>query len=521
MRPVKSDVVAWVLFCLVLMPPSAFLGKLSLEAAHEALEWREHHAFSERLEKALQLRTAIDTASANGSAALQSLPENATIEEARRAIASATAAQPFGVAFTYQNGKVEILGTGTKEDEAARQALENDPVLRTIENGNSKLFGKSGLTFSTSDLNQLNVRKLENGVEVGWLVDATTILRGAAQTLPPDYVLVRDPDEEPLWSNSKVTFVQDVRDSIPDRASKELITRRISKSAPETFTRPPRTKEALASITLGQRLRFHVAEKDPSDLDRRAHQARRRVLIWSFSAITALIAVAAAFFKRARNAQRLADLRTDFVAAVSHELRTPLASVRMFAELLEAGDVPEDERAEVEQALAGETRRLHATLDRMLRYGALARGKLVLAKQTQRLAPIAAEAAAKRDVKLEVPEDLEANVDAGMLGLALDNLLSNAVKYAPEGGPYLVRARAEGDDVVLSVSDKGPGLSREAQKKVFLPFERADQRLSKATEGSGVGLALVRGIARAHGGDASVSSEPGHGATFTLRVPRT
>lgn len=505
------------------MPPSAFLGYLGLVAAHEELEWREHHFFTERLEQALRLRMAIDAASATGSAMLQSLPENATLDEARQALDSAAGAHLFGVAFTYADGKVELLGTkNKKEADETRHLLETDPVVRMLLNGSNKFFAKNGLTFSTSDVNQLNVRKLDGGLEIGWLVDANTIMQGAERFLPGDYMLVRDADEDPLFTNSKVTIVQDIRDGIPDhRPGGEMITRHISKSAPETFAPGPRTKEALASITLGQKLRFHIAEKDPAALDRRARRAYRSVLIVTFGSITALIAIAAAFFKRSRNAQRLADLRTDFVAAVSHELRTPLASVRMFAELLEAGDVPEDERAEVEQALAGETRRLHQTLDRMLRYGALARGKLVLSKSNHFIAPIAKEAAAKRNVTLDVPDDLEANVDPGMLGLALDNLLSNAVKYAPEGGPYLVHAHAEEKDVILSVTDKGPGLTKASQKKIFQPFERADQRLSRATEGSGVGLALVRGIARAHGGDAMVESEPGEGATFTLRLPRT
>jgi signal transduction histidine kinase len=525
---VKSAVVAWALFCLLLIPPSAFLGTLAFAAGNEELERREHMAFSDRLEAAIRLRTAIDTATANGGAALASLPENASLEDARTAMMAATSANPFGVAFTYQNGTAMVISAGSNDRDAgdvdnqleqARKFLEKDPVIRALAHDRWSLIGQRGLTFSSSDLNVLNVKKLSSGVEVGWLVDAATIMRGAAETLPPDYVLERDPDEDAVVANSTMTVVQDDRDRVTPPIG--TITRKLSKTAPTISQPPPRTKEALTKITLGKALSFHVAEKDPAALDARARRARQRILAISFACITLFIAVAAAFFKRARNAQRLADLRTDFVAAVSHELRTPLASVRMFAELLEAGDVPEDERAEVEQALAGETRRLHATLDRMLRYGALARGKLVLAKQVQRLEPIAKEAAGKRNVTLDVPEDLEANVDSGMLTLAIDNLLSNAVKYAPEGGPYVVRARAQENHIVLSVTDRGPGLSKKAQEKVFLPFERADQRLSQATEGSGVGLALVRGIARAHGGDASVASEPGQGATFTLRLPRT
>src|SRR4029079_17933983 len=105
-------------------------------------------------------------------------------------------------------------------------------------------------------------------------------------------------------------------------------------------------------------------------------------------------------------------------------------------------------------------------------------------------------------------------------GLVFDNLLGNAAKYAPDGAPYrVVIERAAGDVVRVSVGDRGPGLDRKARERIFLPFERADDRLVRATEGTGVGLALVRGIAEAHGGRAHVESEPGKGATFIVEIP--
>ena len=281
-------------------------------------------------------------------------------------------------------------------------------------------------------------------------------------------------------------------------------------------------------LALAPKMALKLAEQDPAAALERARVAGRRVLFGTFAVVAFSVALAAAVFARARRAQRLAELRTDFVAAVSHELRTPLASVRMLAELLEQGDVPEDERAEVERTLAGESRRLARTLERMLRFGALSRGKLTAEKSRVAIAPVVRDAAERfRAAHAELPrpvveadEELEGEVDAGLLGLALDNLLSNAAKYAPEGGPYRVRARPDARDLVVSVSDRGPGLDARARSRVFLPFER-DDRLSRATEGTGVGLALVRGIARAHGGDATVESEPGKGATFVLRLPRS
>jgi signal transduction histidine kinase len=79
--------------------------------------------------------------------------------------------------------------------------------------------------------------------------------------------------------------------------------------------------------------------------------------------------------------------------------------------------------------------------------------------------------------------------------------------------------RREGGGVAITVKDRGPGIARRDQGRIFEPFERADDRLSRATEGSGIGLSLVQHVARAHGGRASVESEPGKGAAFTLWIP--
>jgi len=280
-------------------------------------------------------------------------------------------------------------------------------------------------------------------------------------------------------------------------------------------------------VTVTTDLVLHVAPKSEAAERAIVTRAGDRVFALAMAGTLASLVLAAALFARFLKARRLADLRTDFVAAVSHELRTPLASVQMLAELLERGDVPREERPEVEAALARESRRLSETLTRMLRFGALSRGKLQVDKTRQRLEPIAREAIARferahpgKATRLEANDALEADVDATLLGLVFDNLLGNAAKYAPDGAPYrVVIERAAGDVVRVSVADRGPGLDRKARERIFLPFERADDRLVRATEGTGVGLALVRGIAEAHGGRAHVESEPGKGATFIVEIP--
>ncbi|CAN5173090.1 hypothetical protein BH09MYX1_BH09MYX1_32910 [soil metagenome] len=280
------------------------------------------------------------------------------------------------------------------------------------------------------------------------------------------------------------------------------------------------------SVTITRGLVLHVAPRDAAAARALTTRSGNGLFGLALASVLASITLAAILYARFLAARRLADLRTDFVAAVSHELRTPLASVQMLAELLEDGQVPDDERAEVEQTLARETRRLSDTLNRMLRFGALTRGKLSADTKRCVLAPIASDAAARFRqaqpgllVNVDVDEGLEAAVDAGLIVLALDKLLNNAAKYARDGAPYQLGMKRAGTKVVISVTDTGPGLDRRAQERVFLPFERADDRLSRATEGTGVGLSLVRGIARAHGGDAHVESTLGKGSTFILEIP--
>lgn len=279
-------------------------------------------------------------------------------------------------------------------------------------------------------------------------------------------------------------------------------------------------------VALTPNLVVHVEPKNAAALDAQARRSGHRIFAVGVAGVLTAVALATLLFARARRAQRLAELRTDFVAAVSHELRTPLASVQMLSELLEAGDLSGDERPEVERTLAGEARRLSATVERMLRFGALARGRLSVQKSRVPASRILEDARDRfhkahpdKEIVVDTSPTLEIDVDPGLVGLVLDNLLSNAAKYAAEGQPYRIEARREGRHALVSVSDSGPGVAAHARRQIFSPFERADDRLSRATEGTGVGLSLVRGVARAHGGDASVESAVGVGSTFVVRFP--
>ncbi|MBL9022740.1 MAG: HAMP domain-containing histidine kinase [Myxococcales bacterium] len=287
----------------------------------------------------------------------------------------------------------------------------------------------------------------------------------------------------------------------------------------------PDAVEAVAFVTEG--LGFHARLARPAVLAERTSKSAR-VLGGLIAASAALaVGLATLLFLRVRAARRTSELRTSFVAAVSHELKTPIASMQMLSELFAQGRVDESERAEVAEALAREARRMGDTVERFLAYARMERGKLVARRARHDLRALVddrlrAFRARHPDLSshVEGPESLEADVDRAQIELVLDNLLENAAKYAPLGAPYVVGLRSEGAHVELRVSDRGPGVPPSLRRRIFRPFERGDDRLSRATEGTGLGLALVRAAARAHGGSADVEDSSGGGATFVVRFPR-
>lgn len=273
-------------------------------------------------------------------------------------------------------------------------------------------------------------------------------------------------------------------------------------------------------------LELVVLPKDPRVIGERASQSRRVLGAIGASAVAVSLVLLVVLWARVQRARRTSELRVDFVSALSHELRTPASSLRMFAELLAGGHVEAEEQREVFVALDRESLRLVDTLERLLSLGRMAKGKLEATRREGSVAEVAAQAIDAFEARFpeeprvvrEMEPDASAPIDPALLRLAIDNLLDNAQKYAPEGKPYRVSVARERSSVVVRVSDRGPGIARRDQRRIFSPFERLDDKLSRKTEGSGLGLSLVKHVARLHGGDARVESEPGQGATFVLTI---
>jgi len=296
------------------------------------------------------------------------------------------------------------------------------------------------------------------------------------------------------------------------------------------------------------------------DLSRRVEPAEPRTEVGrlGLSLNAMLEQIEVAFAERAATEEKLRR----FLADASHELRTPLTSIRGYAELFERGakDDPAD-LATAMRRIEEESRRMGVMVDELLLLARLGEGReperepVDLARVVADAVGDARAADAGRDISLEAPAELVVTGDEHQLRQVIANLLGNARKHTPPDCPVHVRLRREtagageaGDAAeagattdagaagapgaagatgapgaagaaVLEVADEGPGLTPEIAAQVFEPFYRADKSRARQSGGAGLGLAIVAAIVEAHGGSVALRTQPGAGATFSVRLP--
>jgi two-component system phosphate regulon sensor histidine kinase PhoR len=237
-------------------------------------------------------------------------------------------------------------------------------------------------------------------------------------------------------------------------------------------------------------------------------------------------------FRDITRLKKLEAVRRDFVANVSHELKTPITAITGSVETLIDGAMndPEDNRRFL-RMIAKHADRLNSLVEDLL---SLARLETVSERRESELTrnaitPILEssvqachENASRRQVTVECHCDpnLQADVSPAQLEQAVANLIDNAIKYSDPGTAVTVKGDTAGDEIVISVLDHGCGIEQKHLPRLFERFYRVDKARDRDVGGTGLGLAIVKHVALAHGGRVSVDSQPGHGSTFRLHLPK-
>ena len=231
--------------------------------------------------------------------------------------------------------------------------------------------------------------------------------------------------------------------------------------------------------------------------------------------------------KMAEELSGLETLRTDFIANVSHELKTPLAVMQNYGTMLQQPNLPEEKRLEYAKAVTESSRRLADLITNILRLNKLENQQIYPEKQIYNLGEQLCECLLnfestweKKEIEIDtdIEEEVFVETDVELLSLVWNNLFSNAMKFTEPGGSVSLTLKSENDFAVVRVSDTGCGISREVGAHIFEKFYQGDT--SHATQGNGLGLALVKRVVDIIGGDISVSSEVGKGSTFTVKLRR-
>ena len=227
------------------------------------------------------------------------------------------------------------------------------------------------------------------------------------------------------------------------------------------------------------------------------------------------------------------ERQDSFLNAVTHELKTPIASIRLYLDTLERHPVDESQRQRFYATMRSDTDRLLTTVEQVLKAGELGQRRRIQQRSRLELRPLVAECIATvlsrnhlsaEAIQLaEIPGDVRLFVSANPedLRTAILNLLDNAVKYSPQGVHVRCRLSIEQYTwAVLSISDTGLGIPPNELRRIFKRFYRASSNDRVKIKGTGLGLFLVRIIARQHGGEVTAASEGlGRGTTMSLKLP--
>ncbi|MDQ2995968.1 MAG: hybrid sensor histidine kinase/response regulator [Chloroflexota bacterium] len=227
--------------------------------------------------------------------------------------------------------------------------------------------------------------------------------------------------------------------------------------------------------------------------------------------------------------QELDQLKSQFLATLSHELRTPLTSILGYLDLFERGTLGalSEIQGHAIDVISRNSHTLTRQLNNLLYLQEVRSSQInpipvtvydMVLRLVAELQPQAEAASLKLEMTLQPTMIFPG--DAMALEQAFRNLIDNAIKFTPRGGFIQVKLADDPSRIILQIEDSGVGIPAEAQEKIFVPFYQVDSSLARPYPGAGLGLAIVRHVVEAHGGQVTVRSAPGSGSTFTIVLPR-
>lgn len=488
---------------------------------------------------------------AEGAAAL----ESGRVPEARRAATAlmdccASARDGFGVSYAlYAASQLVAVGRrqpGASErsiirslrDVVDRGVLDRPTDLAGIRQVTDQLNGVAGAAGLVTAAEDRAMRVRDRRAFVAAARDWMLSVGGANAQAASGVTIARWPDADAAALGAIWTSPTGTRAAmrLGHDALDDWVSAWSAPNAPFTFTvrryqASARTPESpLVAPLFATTPGTEVAAQGPA-INPASDRLRERLFMAAAGAVVALTLLAGGLAARdVVRERRLAAVRATFLAGVTHEIKTPITSIRLMAETLQQGRAQPGSSQELLGTIVNEAEHLSDLVDNLLTTSRIESGARTYRPRVIAIGDAVRAARRRFDYTLtkegftiveEIPPTpLWARVDPEALEQAILNLLGNAMKYSGDSREIRVTLALDGTRALVRVADRGVGVPSSEQARIFRNFYRTATAAGLST-GTGLGLALVRHFAEAHGGEVSVESEPGHGSVFTIALPVT